>query len=69
MADAEIEAAPTGPFGEGAAEQAAADAPPASYSRDTEQHFSRQRQGDPEGTADEGTAEHVPMIDRRAPER
>ena len=69
MADAETEAAPTGPFGEGAAEQAAAGSPPASYSRDTEQHFSRQRQGDAESTAGEGTAEHAPMIDRPAPER
>jgi hypothetical protein len=69
MADAEIEAAPTGPFGEGAAERTAADAPPPSYSRDTEQHFFRQRRADTEAAAGEGTAEHAPMIDRPAPER
>jgi hypothetical protein len=68
MADAEIEAAPTGPFGEGAAERTAAEAPSPSYSRDTEQHFFRQRRADTEA-ADEGTAEHAPMIDRPAPER
>ena len=69
MADAEIEPSPTGPLGEGAAEQSAADAAPASYSRDTEQHFSRRRPAGAEAAADEGTAEHVPMIDRPAPER
>ena len=69
MADAEIEASPTGPFGEGAPEQAADEAAPTPYARDTAQHFSRWRQGEPSDTAEEGTAEHVPMIDRPSPER
>jgi hypothetical protein len=69
MADADIEAAPTGAFGEGAPEQAAEDTPPSSYSRDTEQHFSRWRQGEPDDAGQEGTAEHAPMIDRPRPER
>jgi hypothetical protein len=69
MADADIEASPTGAFGEGAPERPAEDTPPTSYSRDTEQHFSRWQQGEPKETAREGTAEHVPMIDRPRPDR
>ena len=69
MADADNEAAPTGPFGEGAPERPAEATPPASYARDTEQHFSRWREGEPKDTAREGTAEHVPMIDRPRPGR
>jgi hypothetical protein len=64
MADAEIEASPTGPFGEGAPERPPEGTPPTSSSRDTAQHFSRWRQDEPKDTAQEGTAEHVPMIDR-----
>jgi len=69
MADADIEVAPTGPFGEGAPERAAEETPPTTGSRDTEQHFSRWRRREPEGAAEEGTAEHVPMIDRPRPAR
>jgi hypothetical protein len=69
MADADIEPSPTGPFGEGASERPAEDAPPTSHSRDTAQHFSRWRQAEPEDTAQEGTAEHVPMIDRPRSQR
>jgi hypothetical protein len=69
MADADIEPAPTGPFGEGASERPAEDVPDASYPRDTEQHFSRWRQGESEEAAREGTAEHPPKIDRPRPAR
>lgn len=69
MADADTEASPTGPFGEGAPERRPEDTPPTSSSRDTAQYFSRWRQDGPEETAQGGTAEHVPMIDRPQPGR
>jgi len=69
MADADTKAAPTGSFGEGAPERPAEDTPPGSYSRDTEQHFSRWPQGAPQDTGQEGTAEHVAMIDRPRSQR
>ena len=69
MADADIEVSPTGPFGEGGPERPAEDTPSASYSRDTAQHFFRRRQGEPKDTAREGTADHVPMIDRPRAQR
>jgi hypothetical protein len=68
MADPDIEASPTGRFGEGASEPRAEDTPPSSYSRDTAQDFSRWRQGEPQDTPREGTAEHAPLIDRPRPE-
>jgi hypothetical protein len=64
MADAETEASPTGPFGDGAPERPAEDTPAGSYSRDTEQHFFRSPQGESNDTEQEGSAEHVAMIDR-----
>jgi hypothetical protein len=69
MADADIEPAPTGPFGEGAPERLPEDTPSGSYSRDSAQHFSRWRAREAEDVAREGTAEHVPLIDRPRPAR
>jgi hypothetical protein len=69
MAEPDIQPAPTGAFGEGAPERAAEETPPSSGSRETGQHFSRWRRREPEEAAGEGTAEHVPMIDRPRPAR
>jgi hypothetical protein len=69
MEDSDIEASPTGAFGEDAPEQPAGQVPPPSYSRETEQHFSRWRQDEPDDPAREGTAEHAPRIDRPGPAR
>jgi hypothetical protein len=69
MADVDTQASPTGPFGEGAPERPPGDTAAGSYSRDTAQHFSRWRRGEPQDTAREGSAEHAPMIDRPRPER
>jgi hypothetical protein len=64
MTDADQEPAPTGAFGEGAGEQPAEETQPVSYARDTTQDVSRSLQGEPKDRAQEGTAEHAPMIDR-----
>jgi hypothetical protein len=64
MADEDRKADPTGRFGEGAADQPAEDAPAASYSRDTTQHFSPWRRAEAEDVKEEGTATRVPLIDR-----
>ena len=63
MTDAHRKADPTGYFGEGAPDQADSGMP-LSYRGDTEQHFSRWAPGSAEGGADEGTAEHAPLIER-----
>jgi len=69
MTSADIEPAPTGPFGEGAPERPAEETPPTASSRETEQHFSPWRQEEPSEAEGDGTAEHAPMIDRPRPER
>jgi hypothetical protein len=69
MAEADIEPAPTGAFGEGAAERPAQEVAETPARRDTSQHFSRWRRREPEDAAREGTAHHVPMIDRPKPAR
>jgi hypothetical protein len=79
MAQGDIEPAPTGPFGErgpetgpfgeGGRERVAEDTAQASYPRETTQHFSRWRQGEPQEAVQEGTAQRVPRIDRPRPGR
>jgi hypothetical protein len=66
MTDIDGRAHPTGVFGEGAPDQPDGDAAP-TYRADSEQHFSRWAPGGAEGAADEGTAEHAPLIDRPRP--
>jgi hypothetical protein len=63
MTDADQAPAPTGAFGEGAAEETK----PALYARETSQDVSRSLQEEPKDKAQEGTAEHAPMIDRPRP--
>jgi hypothetical protein len=64
MTDADQAPAPTGAFGEGAGEQPAEETKAASYARETSQDVSRSLQEEPKDKAQEGTAEHAPMIDR-----
>ena len=59
---ADTDAAPTGAFGEGAPERPRDEGPPAAGSRESAQDFSRQAEAQEATT--EGTAEHVPVIDR-----
>ena len=64
MAETNMEASPTGAFGEGASERPAEHAPAPSYKRDTAQHVSRSPQSETDDAEGGGTSVHAPMIKR-----